>query len=250
MLLDEVKRKKEYKNLDDDFVSRVIVSFSGKYELPKQKKELMKVVRAKLRDLYGAFRTPLYRKKEKLLESLAGWDDKEGCRNILGCHLSTKERIDYYDKLYKWLRSNVEFSTVLDIGCGFNVFSMPWLGQVGYYGIEVNKDDVDFCNTYMYRYGLTGGVRWGDVLSFNKVVKTDIVFLFKVLEGFEALERGFSEKMFAELDCDYALVSFATKSLGGKKTISERRLKWFKEFANIVERKKFGTEVYFLCKLK
>ena len=43
MLLNEIKRKKEYKNLDDDFVSRVIVSFSGKYELPKQKKELMKL---------------------------------------------------------------------------------------------------------------------------------------------------------------------------------------------------------------
>ena len=248
MLLDTVKRKKELQWLDDDFVSRVIVSFSGQYDLPKQEKELVKAVRKKLRELYGAFIRPCYRKKDKFLDKIESWEDKEGCEKVLRCHVSTNERVEHYEKLYRWLRKSVKFSSVLDIGCGFNVFSMPWLGPIHYYGIEVNKMDVEFCNKFMNKFGLSGGVRWGDVLSFDKFVKSEVVFLFKVLEGFEALEKGFTAKLLKRLDCKYFVVSFATRSIGGGQPISENRLKWFKQQVEIVERKKFGSEVYFLCK--
>ena len=252
MVLEEVKEKKEYSGLNDNFVRRVMKPYELKYNVyePKQRKKFVKEVRAKLRELYGAFLLPTNKKRNDALNKIKSWDDKEGCERVLKMHISTKERYRYYEKIYSWLKSKTPVYTVFDIGCGYNIFSMPWLGNVHYYGLEINKDDVDFCNAYLNKFQLTGAIRYGDVFDFEKFMKVDVVFLFKVLEGFEALERGFTEKLLKKLDCDYILVSFATRSLGGGKVISEKRLKWFLELVDVVERKKFGDEVYFLCRKK
>lgn len=250
MILEEVKDKKEYRGLSDAFVSRVVHLFDGKYNIyvEKEKKKLIKEVRAKLRELYGAFRLPGYQKKEKILAQMKSWDDKEAAENILSLHLSTKERIASYQKLYARLHQEIPFKTVLDIGCGLNVFSLPWMGKVDYYGIDVNKDEVDFCNVYLKKFELTGGVRWGDFLSLDSVVKTDVCFLFKVLEGFEALERGSTEKLLKKITSPYIVASFATRSLGGGKAISARRLKWFEALVPAAEKFSLGGEVYYVIK--
>ncbi len=252
MVLEEVKDKKEYRGLNDNFVRRVMRPYEIKYNIydEKQRKKFVKEVRARLRELYGAFLLPTNKKRYDALNKIKTFEDKEGCERILMMHLSTRERVRYYGKIYSWLKMKVQVHTVFDIGCGFNVFSMPWLERVHYYGLEINKDDVDFCNAYLNKFQLTGAIRYGDVFDFEKFMRVDVVFLFKVLEGFEAIERGFSERLIKRLDCDYILVSFATRSLGGGKVISEKRLKWFLEIVDVVERKKFGDEVYFLCRKK
>ena len=191
-LLREVMAKKEYQGLNEDFVSSVMSKFYGKYDFSKksQKTKFLKEVRAKLREVYGAFRARNYDRRWKFLEELEGWEDKEGVEKILKVHLSSRERIGYHDELYKWIREYVDFNSVLDLGCGFNVFSMPWMGKVGYYGIDINKDDVEFCNKYMGRYELEWGVRWGNLLTFDNFVSSDVCFMFKVLEGLEGVDRG------------------------------------------------------------
>jgi len=249
-LLREVMAKKEYQGLNEDFVSSVMSKFYGKYDFSKksQKTKFVKEVRAKLREVYGAFRARNYDRRWKFLEELEGWDDKDGVEKILKVHLSSRERMGYHDKLYKWIREYVEFSSVLDLGCGFNVFSMPWMGKVGYYGIDINKDDVEFCNKYMGRYELQWGVRWGNLLTFDNFVSSDVCFMFKVLEGLEGVDRGASARLLSKIRSHYIVASFATRSLGGKKPISARRLKWFEDLVVVVAKKKFGDEIYYICK--
>jgi hypothetical protein len=250
MILEEVKDKKEFRFLSDDFVSRVLAQYNLKYNpyIEKQKKKLIKEARAKLRELYSAFRLKGYDKREKYLEGMKTFDDIENCKKILSLHLSSKERLNYYPKLYKKLRNKFQFKTVLDIGCGMNVFSRFWMGAVDYYGVDVNKEDVDFCNKYLEKFKLTGGVRWGDVLGFDTLVKTDVCFLFKLLEGLESLDRGATEKLLRKITSSWVVVSFATKSLGGGKVISAKRLKWFEKLVKVEEKFILGSEVYYIIR--
>ena len=252
MVLSEVKDKKEFKGLSDDLVSRVLVKCSEKYDVmdKKERKSMIKEARARLRELYSAFRIKGFERKGRILSVMKDWEDKELCEKIMQTHISTKERLDYYPELYNKIREHVNFRSVLDIGCGLNVFSMPWMGRVDYYGIEVNEDDVDFCNSYLEKFGLRGGIRWGDVLSFDKFLHTDVCFMFKVLDGFESLHRGFTEILLDKVSSKYVVVSFATKSLCGKKSISKKRLKWFRDIVEntIVEEFELGYEVYFILK--
>jgi 16S rRNA (guanine(1405)-N(7))-methyltransferase len=253
MILDEIKNKKEFRGLSDDFVSRVLVEFSKKYDIydKKEKKKFVKEVRAKLRELHGAFRLKGYNKKEKYLEGMNVWDDSEACKKILKVHLSSRERSEHYEEVYEKLKEKITIRSVLDLGGGLNVFSLLWLGRVSYYGIELNKEEVDFCNSYMNKFGLPGGVRWGDVLSFEKYVHAEVTFLFKVLDGFESLEKGSTAKVLAKLTSPYIVASFATRSLGGKKRISPRRLKWFEKLLvdyESYETFEVGDEIYFVIK--
>ena len=172
----------------------------------------------------------------------------EKIEKILRVHLSSRERIDFYDKLYKWIREYVDFNSVLDLGCGFNVYSMPWMGKVNYYGIDINRDDVDFCNRYMSKFGLAWGVRWGNLFTFDNYVPTDVCFMFKILDGLESIERGFTRTLLSRIRSSYVVVSFPVRSLGGKKKISPKRLKWFEELVVVTARKRIGDEVYYLIK--
>ena len=250
MILDDVKNKKEYRGLSDAFVSRVLVLHSQKYDVGKEKerKKLVKETRATLRHLYGAFRLRGYDRKEKFLQKMNHWGDKEVAEKILLLHLSSRERLNTYPTLYKKLHAKFTFKTVLDLGCGLNVFSLPWMGYVSYYGIDVNKDDVEFCNSYLEKFNLGGGVRWGDVMGFEKFVHTDVTFLFKMLEALETLEKGSTKKLLDRLTSKYIVASFATRTMSGGKSLSTRRLKWFKDLVPIEDEIRLGDEVYYVIK--
>ena len=71
MLLSEVKDKKEYRGLSDDFVARVVAPYTAQYNIysEKEKKKLLKEVRGQLRSLYGAFLVPGYDRRKKYLET-------------------------------------------------------------------------------------------------------------------------------------------------------------------------------------
>ena len=241
--------KKEYQGLDENFVSSVMQKYYQNYDFSKKsgKTKFLKEVRAKLREVYGVFRARNYDRRWRFFEELKGWDDKEGCEKILRLHLSSRERLEHYDKLYRWIREYVDFKSVLDLGCGFNVFSMPWMGKVAYYGVDVNKDDVEFCNKYMGEYGFQWGVRWGNLFTFDNFVPTDVCFMFKILDGLESIERGASAKLLNKVRSSFIVVSFPMRSISGKSKITARR-KWFEDLVVVLAKKKFGDEVYYICK--
>jgi hypothetical protein len=63
-------------------------------------------------------------------------------------------------------------------------------------------------------------------------VKPDVIFMLKLLDTLETIKRHHTKKLIPRLaeHAQWIVVSFATQSLGGNKTISDSRRTWFESF--------------------
>jgi len=157
---------------------------------------------------------------------------------ILNKHISTKERIEFYSELYKILVGKTYFS-VIDLGCGINGFSYDFFSKkINYVGIESVGQLVDLTNRYFEKEKISGKVFHESLFDVDKIKKIinqtkspKIVFLFKVLDSLEMVEKNFSKKLLKEIVpiSDFVVVSFATKSLVSKKYFNVKRY-WFENF--------------------
>lgn len=263
-LIQDIKSKKELKNLDDKFISEKLNSFfeSKNYEREKQKiisklndsssykqftksKEhdfLLKQIRAELRTIYGVFIDEHSNKKEKLLK-------EKKYEEILMLHQSTKERIDFYDEIYKKIfniinkKSNEKIKnkkiSIMDLACGLNPISLIFFKDKikTYFASDISKSDCDFLNEFFkiekidgksIAYDLT---KSEDVEKISKLSQNfDVCFLFKALDSIEFIEWGLSEKLIEKIHSKFIVVSFPTVSIGGKKEIKKDKRKWFEDF--------------------
>ena len=108
--INEIKKKKELRDIDDNFILEMFERYNISNLTPKQRKVLVKDARAKLRLIYGLFRT---KQKGPVLER----------------HASTRERLPYYGELYNHIFEITGTpKVILDLGCGVNPFSYKYLG--------------------------------------------------------------------------------------------------------------------------
>ncbi len=233
-LIGDIKKKKEFSYLSEDFVLRVVKNYFENNPVPNGNKKsalyksTIKNVRKILREVFGVFQPLNVLRREEMLNKLGGLKDLEGHKKLLGEHISTKERLGFYDQLYsKIFEITGKPKIILDLACGINPISFPFMGlkKVKLICYEVSKMDCDLLNNYFKKFEIDGKARSIDLLSAKKFPKADVVFLFKVLDSLETLERDSSLRLLKRLNCNWVVVSFATHSLGGKKNISKRV--WF-----------------------
>ncbi len=244
----EIKKKKNLSSLPDDFVKALVEEFFVKY--PKMKgileshpkplrskdfKFMLKEVRKRLHEIYGVFvlgRKDLKPLKEHLqkVKSL----DEEALQlhmGILKSHKSSAERLDFYSEIYEKIFSITgKPKAILDLACGLNPLSFPWMGlkKVKYFAYELTKEDCNFIQEYfdlMKPLGLDGEAFALDLMKVEKLPKADVCFLFKVLDSLEDLERNYSEKLLEKIPARFIVVSFPTMSIGGRNPIRQRG--WF-----------------------
>jgi len=259
-----VKAKKELRNLDDEFVKEKINEFfeknkkvKTKYEESKSFKEfsrsqeynaLLKTIRSELREIYGVF---ILDKKDERINLLLKLEKKpllDNYNKMLSLHKSTKERLPYYPEIYEkiWPITG-EPKTILDIACGLNPFSYPYLKiKPKYIATELASDDCLFLEEYFKRLKIDGVSLAFDLLGKNalamlKSLKADVCFLFKTLDSLETIERDISEKIIKAINCKWLVISFPTVSLGGKKSIKQERRIWLER---ILEKMKLKYEKF------
>ena len=69
--------------------------------------------------------------------------------------------------------------------------------------------------------------------NLNEVVKkNDLVLLLKTLDSLETVKKNISEMVLKNLQAKFIVVSFSTKSLGGKKIIKKEKRAWFEKLLN------------------
>jgi len=243
-LIEKIIQKKEFSQIPKNDVELVFEKFNKKEYLDEEK---IKLSRDLLRKMYTAFVSPkLLNIKDKDYE----W--------FLKKHLSTKERFDSYQELYKKLLKDFKEETnVFDLGAGINGFSYNYFKKnVKYFGIEAVGQLVDLMNSYFEKNNFNAKAiheSLFDLEKIEKIIKNEkgkkIIFLFKTLDSLEMLKKDYSKKLLLEITplVDLVVISFATRSLISKKRFNVRR-NWIFDFIKkdfkILEDFELGGERY------
>jgi 16S rRNA (guanine(1405)-N(7))-methyltransferase len=249
VIVADVKKKKTLSSLDDSFVEKLIGEYFDKnkkvkrildahprFQKAKEYKVMLKHLRRTLHDIYGVFNLSKRNlaELEKYLAVYQSLDDHalKIHAKILRSHKSTEERFPSYEPLYiSIFRITGKPKVILDLACGLNPFSFPWmhLDKLVYYAYELSADDASFIQSYFDIMkkcsGLKGKAFSADLSKPVSLPKCDVCFLFKALDSLESLKKGVSEQFIKDIDAKFIVVSFPTRSISGKKRLKPRY--WF-----------------------
>ena len=230
-IYNKIISKKEFSKLPKIDVEKCWKNFEKRQTSDEEK---IKLCRDLLRKSFFAFGS-LKLLNPKIIE-------KRNSDWILKKHISTRERFCFYPELYKKIFSDFKKEkniSVIDLGCGINGFSYNFFKKnVDYVGVESVGQLVDLTNNYFEKEKILGMVFHESLFEIEKIKnlirKTNfprIIFLFKVLDSLEMIEKNFSKKLLKEIIplADFVVISFATKSLISRKGFNVKRY-WFENF--------------------
>lgn len=242
---EQITSKKDFSKLLKLDVEKAFEHFE-KRQVSREEK--IRLTRDLLRKVFSAFTS-------KKLLSLKDKDPEW----ILNKHLSTKERLPFYDELYSRIVNEGE--TVWDLGAGINGFGYDHLPKGVYYrGVEAMGQLVDLMNYYFKTRGLQAMALHESLFNLGKIKKylsqskgTKVVFLFKTIDSLEMLERDYSKEFLKEIVplVDRVVVSFATRSLIRKTKFKAKRtwlINFIKDNFKVLDEFELGNEKYIVFK--
>jgi len=222
-LLEEVKKKKEFLGLPDSIVKQVISNFENNLS----EKEIIKEARAKLRKYFGVFLTNKVVKPKNI----------ENFEAIPKSHKSSSKRD--YNKFYRKLLGNKKFDSIIDLGCGVNGFSFPYLVKENkssrYIGVEASKVLVENMNSFFESKNYDAEAIWANLLEFENVKNIitkakgrKCIFCFQIIDALEKIEIGSGSSFLKTLlemmsEKDLLIVSFPLNNLSGRRELAVKR---------------------------
>jgi len=274
LLKNKILDKRELKSIDYEILSKVFLEEKkGNKKLykkiedkkfnekSKEFKEFVKIVRKRLREIYGVFFKDSLseEQKENLLKKLGTENEDKTIKKILKSHLSTYERYSTLVDVYKQIFSTTGCpDKILDLGCGYTPFSYSYLGyEPEYVASDISKDNLNFIKKYFDFKKINGQIISADLTEkedINKISEIskscEVCFLFKLLDSLEAIKRGSSKELLDSLKCDFFVISFPKGTISGKKTITSKR-KWFQKIMDnmtFLDEFEMGPETYYVLK--
>ncbi|MFH1889724.1 MAG: hypothetical protein ABIJ58_02505 [Nanoarchaeota archaeon] len=246
-IIKKVMEKKDFSKLAWEDVERAFLHFE-KREVSDEEK--VRLTRELLHKVFGAFTSrKLLSPKDKSFE----W--------ILRKHLSTRERMGFYEKIYKRVLGDFKGKiSVVDLGAGVNGFGYSYFGEAGfnvsYMAVESVGQLVDLMNAFFKKNKLCARAIHLSLFESEKVkilLKEQnvprVVFLFKVLDSLEMMEKDYSKKLISEISpcCERIVLSFATESMNKRKKFNVGR-KWIfdfiKENFSVLDEFELGSEKF------
>ncbi|MBU2589869.1 MAG: hypothetical protein KKA65_00035 [Nanoarchaeota archaeon] len=252
-----IRDKREFRNLSTKFIEQILEFYIASKIIEKlDKKDIIKIVkdtRAKLREVYGAFLSKGFLKRFRFLKSLKDLKDFDNHEKILKLHVSSRERIPYYSEIYeKIFKITGKPKSILDLGCGLNPLSLPFMKiKPRYIALELVEEDAEFIQLYFNKMKIKGNAYSVDLINIDKKLpEADICFMFKLIDTLETLKWDITENLLENLKVKWIVASFATKSLGGRKSIKKRD--WFEK---MIKDRKYETfsvanELFYVIKQK
>ena len=148
------------------YVHPGLVELIGAVQLEKGRKlkEAIKATKNKLHQIGGAYFSDVH-EYEKWYDTLRNSANepaqlKAACREIMGTHTSTKERLPILEEFYTTIFARLpEIQSVLDVACGLNPLAIPWMPlpkDAIYYAYDIYGDMVDFIEEVNPLFGLDG----------------------------------------------------------------------------------------------
>ena len=198
-IIERVRRSSRYRDVDPALVERLAIE-----ELPKARTtdDAVKRVKRRLHQAVGAFR------------GAAG--SETGMRS----HASTRERLPYLDTFYGgiWAITGVPRS-ILDLGCGLNPLALAQMGldpSARYVAIDVDERPLAAVRAHLERSGHPHEVRTLDLVTAVPDDEADVALLLKLVTTLDRQDPTAATRLLRGLRAKHAVVSFNTRSLGGR----------------------------------
>ena len=210
-------------------------------ESHKKGPDSIKAVKTKLHQLYGAYtQDNAHKKARTLLDELektaqsavlgSGDESPAGCgaephglnvfsQKILNLHASTKERLAHYAEFYDFILQHTgPVESVLDIGCGYNPFSIPLIPATlkAYYAYDIDTKVADLLNRFFVFMNMPPLAQCADLAVYVPEDVADIALMCKLVPVLEAQAPGSGYRLAREVNTKYLLITYPLKSLGGR----------------------------------
>lgn len=241
-LFDKLSSNKKYSDVCPDTIRRVISELEGRY---KKAKDMEKAVREKLHGITGAFNE--LGGAAQAAASISGDEELEA---VLKSHASTRERLPLstMDALYATIfEVTGKPESILDLACGLNPVYLIHRFGCRVVGVDISKSCVSL---------FPGGV-WGDLLCENAIPKErfHIALLFKILPLLERQKSGSAMDVMNRIDAQYLVISFPTRTLGGRNVgMEDNYSAWMEshmpENRTVAARFTTDNELYYVLKEK
>lgn len=250
-VIEKITQKKEFSEIPREDIVRVVNLFDGPYYVEE---EIVKKSRDLLRRIYSGFGG-----KKLLVIKNKDADD------VLKKHLSTRERFSYYEEVYKRILNGLSKNnslSIVDLGSGVNGFSYSFFNKLGYkkikyLGMEAVGQLVDITNKYFQNNKLNARAVHLSLFDIGHVLEEvrnttepRIIFMFKVVDALESLERDYTKKLLFKLkniDSEKIVISFATESWIRRKKFFVQRtwlINFIREHFEFIDDFNIGGERY------
>jgi 16S rRNA (guanine(1405)-N(7))-methyltransferase len=194
-----------------------------------------KTVRQKMHNLIAPYLgDPDYAKYQERLMELPDNPEQTDinplCTEILNSHVSTRERIPLLDEFFKTIFAVTGTpDTILDLACGLNPFSIPWMGlspATRNFAYDLHQPRVELISAFMKKIHQPGLAVHADILVNAPQIQADVAYFFKEAHRFDQRQHGCNRHFFEILQVKYLLVSLPMVSLTGRhsKLDQDRRL--------------------------
>lgn len=221
-ILAAIEASRHYAFLSPALVRRIIREEYPRY---KRDKERVKAVKNRLHQHFGAFvGDRSHAQASALLDAAVPGDApalQAAAAQVLGLHASSMERLAHMDAFYAFAFAHAPKAhslSIVDIGCGFHPFAIPWMpvSIAAYHAVDIDTRTESLLNRFFAAMGLPPAARTADVLCEPFAAPVDVALLLKVLPVMEAQQRGSAQRILDSLTARLVVVSYPVKSLGGR----------------------------------
>lgn len=185
--------------------------------------EQVKRTKRALHQIFGAYlpKPPRY---DRLLTELRRASTPADTHTVLARamaqHASTRERLDQLEAFYGALRQRVGTpASVLDVACGLGPLASPWWGlpaSTEYHAWDIDLGLVAFVGACLDHLGIAAHASAVDLLDVPQWPTTELALVLKTLPCLEQQHAGAGEALLAAIPAPRLVVSFPTRSLGGR----------------------------------
>jgi 16S rRNA (guanine(1405)-N(7))-methyltransferase len=240
-LVEEIRASRKYRQMDihPETVRDVVRRELAVHRSPK---EAIKAARQKLHNIIAPYLgDPDYPEAARALEMAFRQGEPPGetaaqassqavrqvCSQIMASHASTRERLPLLDTFYQRLFAFTgRPSAILDLACGLNPFSFPWMGlpnETRYYAYDIHGPRVDLINHFFRLQGMEPLAAAQDVLVHPPAQEAEVGFFFKEAHRFEQRQKGANRQFWQALRVRLLLVSLPSASLSGRHNLADRQ---------------------------
>ncbi|MBC7527390.1 MAG: hypothetical protein H7308_07545 [Chthonomonadaceae bacterium] len=258
-VLASLGESRKYRDLAPDLLSRIVTS---ELALSRSEKETIKAVKGALHQICGAYfgdAPPFSKWATALQESEKSEEELQiFALGAMKTHASTRERLPLLSTFYAHLLREISpIHSVLDLACGLNplaLSSMPLSPDCRYFATEIHGGLTDFLEIWFRANKIEGRAILQDSVIPPALPPVQIAFVQKFLPVVEQQRKGASLPFLMAIQAQFLLVTFPTKTLGGKScgmagNYSARFLELISEAPfDLIEQTRLDTELCFLLK--